>query len=183
VSAVSLRAKEIVVGVSGGVAAYKAATIVSQLVQKDAQVTVVMTDAALRFIGTATFGALTNRPVCSDMFDSTYPLGPHIDLARRTDLLCVAPATANFLGKAAHGMADDMLSTLYLSFTKPVLFAPAMNCEMWDKPSVRRNVNQIVQDGVTLIGPEDGWLSCRQRGMGRMSNPETIVAAIEKALA
>lgn len=177
-----MQSKEIVIGVSGGVAAYKAAAIVSQLVQKDAYVTVVLTEAARHFVGAATFAALSGRPVCTDVFDPAFPLGAHIELARSADLLCVVPATANFIGKAAQGLADDLLSTLYLSFTKPVLFAPAMNCEMWDKPSVQRNVEQVTKDGVVLIGPEEGWLSCRQRGMGRMSDPEAIVATIAKTL-
>lgn len=179
----SVSAKEVVVGVSGGVAAYKAAAIVSQLVQNDVRVTVVLTPAARHFVGPATFAALTNRSVYTDVFDPAFPLGAHIELARRADLLCVAPATADFIGKAASGLADDLLSTLYLSFTKAVFFAPAMNCEMWEKPSVQRNVQQVVEDGVTLIGPDEGWLSCRQHGLGRMSSPESIVATIEKALA
>lgn len=178
----SVQSKKIVVGVSGGVAAYKAAAVVSQLVQNDAQVTVVLTESARHFIGAATFAALSGRPVCTDVFDPAFPLGAHIELARSADLLCVVPATANFIGKAANGLADDLLSTLYLSFTNRILFAPAMNCEMWDKPSVQRNIEQVVSDGVTLIGPEEGWLSCRQRGMGRMSEPEAVATAIAKAL-
>ena len=179
----SASAKEVVIGVSGGVAAYKAAAVVSQLVQQDVQVTVVLTPAARHFVGPATFAALTNRSVITDVFDPTFPLGAHIELARRADVLCVAPATADYIGKVALGLADDLLSTLYLSFTKAVLFAPAMNCEMWEKPSVQRNVRQVVEDGVTLIGPDEGWLSCRESGPGRMSSPEAILAAIEKALA
>ena len=172
----------IIIGVSGGVAAYKAATIVSQLVQSDAHVTVVLTAAARHFVGPATFAALSGQPVCTDVFDPAFPLGAHIELARSADLLCVVPATANFIGKAANGLADDLLSTLYLSFTKAVVFAPAMNCEMWEKPSVQRNLGQVVKDGVTLVGPEEGWLSCRQRGMGRMSDPDAVVATIGQRL-
>jgi phosphopantothenoylcysteine decarboxylase/phosphopantothenate--cysteine ligase len=152
--------------------------MVSELVQDDARVTVVMTAAARRFVGAATFAALTGRPVAAELFDSAYPLGAHIELAERAELLCVAPATANFLAKAAHGLADDLLSTLYLSFAKSVLIAPAMNCEMWEKPSVQRNVEQLRDDGVVMVGPEEGWLSCRRRGMGRMASPAQIVAAI-----
>ena len=100
----------------------------------------------------------------------------------RAELLCVAPATANFIGKTANGIADDLLSTLYLSRTCPVLLAPAMNCEMWEKPSVARNIAQLQADGVTMVGPEEGWLSCRRKGMGRMSSPEAIVDAITAAL-
>lgn len=172
-----MKNREIVVGVSGGVACYKSAAMVSQLVQDDARVTVVMTTAARHFVGEATFAALTGRPVATELFDSAYPLGAHIELAERAELFCVAPATASFLAKAAHGLADDLLSTLYLSFTKPVLIAPAMNCEMWEKPSVQRNLGQLQRDGVAVVGPEEGWLSCRRRGMGRMASPEQIVAA------
>ena len=177
-----MKNREIVVGVSGGVACYKSAAMVSKLVQDDARVTVVMTTAARDFVGAATFAALSGRPVASELFDSAYPLGAHIELAERADLLCVAPATANFLAKAAHGLADDLLSTLYLSFTNPVLIAPAMNCEMWEKPSVQRNIEQLRGDGVVIVGPEEGWLSCRRRGMGRMASPEQIITAIVGAI-
>jgi phosphopantothenoylcysteine decarboxylase/phosphopantothenate--cysteine ligase len=175
--------KKILVGVTGGIAAYKTAALVSQLVQQGARVSVVMTESAEQFVGPATFAALAGRPVFRETFDSqSCPLGAHIDLAERGELLCVAPATANFLAKAAHGIADDLLSTLYLSFTGPILLAPAMKCDMWDKPAVRRNVEQLRQDGVRMVGPEQGWLSCRQRGVGRMAAPETIAQAIAQCL-
>ena len=124
---------EVLLGVTGGVAAYKSAALASQLVQAGAGVTVVMTQSAQQFVGAATFAALTGRPVASDLFDPTVPLGAHITLAERADLFCVAPATANFMAKAAGGMADDLVSTLYLSFTGTVLLAPAMNHQMWGK--------------------------------------------------
>ncbi len=175
--------RELLIGVTGGIAAYKTAALVSQLVQDGAKVTVVMTAAAERFIGRATFAALTGRPVATQIFDeSAHPLGAHITLAERGELLCVAPATADFLAKAAHGQADDLLTTLVLSFTGPTLLAPAMNCEMWEKPTVARNVAQLRRDGVTIVDPEEGWLSCRRRGVGRMAAPERIRAAIETAL-
>jgi phosphopantothenoylcysteine decarboxylase/phosphopantothenate--cysteine ligase len=110
------------------------------------------------------------------------PLGAHIQLAEKADLLCVAPATANFLAKAAHGIADDLLSTLYLSFAGPVLVAPAMNTVMWNKPSVQRNVQQLRADGAHVIDPEEGWLSCRARGPGRMADPDVILEAIRGKL-
>ena len=97
-------------------------------------------------------------------------------------MLCVAPATADFLAKAANGLADDLLSTLWLSFTGPAIVAPAMNCEMWAKPAVQRNVAQLRHDGVALVDPQEGWLSCRERGVGRMADPAEIAAAIRKAL-
>jgi phosphopantothenoylcysteine decarboxylase/phosphopantothenate--cysteine ligase len=178
-----MTAREIVVGCSGGIAAYKTAALVSQLVQGGAGVSVVMTAAAKKFIGPATFAALTGRPVFENVFDDRdHPLGPHIDLAERAELLCVAPATANVLAKAACGLADDLLSTLLLSFAGPIVMAPAMNCEMWEKPSVQRNVAQLRTDGVHFVDPEEGWLSCRRRGVGRMAAPERIVAAINQLL-
>lgn len=178
----TLPGREIVVGVTGGIAAYKTALLVSQLVQSGAGVTVVMTEAATRFVGPATFAALTNRPVATELFDDgAHPLGAHIELAERASLLCVAPASANFLAKAANGLADDLLSTLYLAFTGAVLFAPAMNAAMWAKPAVQRNVQQLRDDGVTFVDPEEGWLSCRQQGIGRLAAPERILEAIVRA--
>jgi phosphopantothenoylcysteine decarboxylase len=174
---------EILIGVTGGIAAYKTAALVSDLVQSGVGVTVVMTRSAEKFIGRATFAALTGRAVATRSFEShEHPLGAHIQLARQAELLCVAPATANFLAKAAHGIADDLLSTLLLSFTGKVLMAPAMNKEMWAKPAVQRNVAQLAQDGVQMIGPGDGWQSCRERGVGRMSEAADIAAAIRAAL-
>lgn len=170
--------REIIVGVTGGIAAYKTADLVSKLVQADNQVTVVLTTNGEKFVGSATFAALSGRPVATELFDSRYPLGAHIELARRAELLCVAPATAGFMAKAANGLADDLLSTLYLCYEGRVLFAPAMNCEMWHKPSVQRNVSQLREDGVEMVGPGEGWLSCRERGAGRMSEVSEILAAI-----
>jgi phosphopantothenoylcysteine synthetase/decarboxylase len=178
-----MNGRELVVGVTGGIASYKTAALVSQLVQAGAGVSVVMTHAAEEFIGAATFEALTGRPVYTGLFHTPeFPLGAHIGLAQRGQLLCVAPATANFLAKAAHALADDLLSTLVLAFTGPVLVAPAMNTQMWEKPGVQRNLEQLRSDGLTIVDPEEGWLSCRQRGAGRMASPETIFAAIEAQL-
>ena len=176
--------REVLIGVSGGIAAFKTATLVSQLAQLDVGVTVVMTASAEQFVGRATFAALSGRPVAVDVFDDVqYPLGAHIMLAQRAQLLCVAPATANFLAKATIGLADDLLSTLYLCFRGPVLMAPAMNSEMWEKGAVQRNVSQLQQDGVHIIQPEEGWLSCRQVGPGRMATPERILSEIQRLLA
>ncbi|MBM4002239.1 MAG: phosphopantothenoylcysteine decarboxylase [Planctomycetes bacterium] len=173
---------EIILGVSGGIAAFKSAALASQLVQAGHGVSVVMTPAAEQFIGAATFAAITARPVASRVFDPAYPLGAHIELSQRGQLLCIAPATADFLARTALGMADDLLATLYLGFTGPVFMAPAMNCQMWEKPSVQRNVAQLRADGVSIIDPEEGWLSCRTRGAGRMAAPESIAAIILEAL-
>lgn len=175
-------AQEIVVGVTGGIAAYKTAALVSDLVQSDIGVSVVMTRAARKFVGPATFRALTGRGIYTDLFDRRFPLGAHIELSRQSQLLCVAPASADFLAKAAHGLADDLLSTLLLSFNGPVLMAPAMNVEMWESPAVQRNIEQLQKDGVQLIGPQEGWLSCRVKGMGRMAEPATIKQAVASLL-
>lgn len=172
---------EIIVGVTGGIAAFKTAALVSQLVQGGAGVTVVMTAAAERFIGAPTFAALTGRPVARQVFDDAqYPLGAHITLAERAKLLVVAPASADFLAKAANGLADDLLTTLYLAFSGQVLLAPAMNTAMWEKPAVQRNITQLRADGVQFIDPGSGWLSCRQVGAGRMAEAETILSAIRE---
>jgi phosphopantothenoylcysteine decarboxylase/phosphopantothenate--cysteine ligase len=177
-----MTSREVVVGITGGIAAYKTAALVSQIVQAGFGVRVVMTEAATQFVGPATFAALTGHPVMTQVFDPRESLGAHITLAERGDLLCVAPATADFLAKAAHGVADDLLSTLYLCFAGPVLLAPAMNTTMWNKPAVQRNVAQLDADGVQFIGPESGWLSCRSQGAGRMASPESIFEAVEQVL-
>lgn len=178
-----MNGRELVIGVSGGIAAYKTAALVSQLVQAGAGISVVMTASAREFIGATTFEALTGRPVHTGLFhDPAHPLGVHIDLAERGELLCVAPATANFLAKAALGLADDLLSTLLLSFSGPVVLAPAMNCQMWAKPAVQRNVEQLRRDGLAIVDPEEGWLSCRRQGAGRMASPDRIQSVIADML-
>ncbi len=176
-------AHEIIVGVSGGIAAYKTAALVSDLVQSGIGVTAVMTRAAQKFVGPATFQALTGRRVLTRTFDRhDYPLGPHIELSRQAELLCIAPATAHLMAQAAHGLADDLLSTLLVSFSGPVVLAPAMNCEMWENPAVQRNVEQLRADGFHLVGPNEGWLSCRVQGMGRMAEPAEIAAVVKELL-
>jgi phosphopantothenoylcysteine decarboxylase/phosphopantothenate--cysteine ligase len=175
-----MNGRELLIGVTGGIAAYKTAALVSRLVQAGAGVSVVMTRAATKLVGPKTFEALTGRPVGLRTFGRGSH--PHIDLARGAELLCVAPATANILAKAAHGLADDLLSTVLLSFRGPVVMAPAMNCEMWQQPAVQRNVEQLREDGVVLIGPEEGYLSCGTRGVGRMAAPETIFDTIAELL-
>ena len=180
----NLVGREIVVGVSAGIAAYKAAALTSLLVQDGAGVTAVLTRNARKFIGTATFAALTGRPVATRGFDqSAYPLGAHIELAARADCVVVAPASADFLARAAHGMADDLLTTLLLCCDCPVILAPAMNAAMWKHPAVQRNVEQVVADGARIVPPGSGWLSCRQSGVGRMAEPAEIAAVIRAVLA
>jgi phosphopantothenoylcysteine decarboxylase/phosphopantothenate--cysteine ligase len=178
-----MHGREILLGVTGGIAAYKSAQLCSSLVQAGAGVTVVMTRAARKFIGPTTFQALTGRPVYTDMFrPQEHFLGEHIGLARRAHLYVIAPASAGMLAKLAHGIADDLVSTLALSVTCPILVAPAMNNEMWAKPAVQRNIRQLRDDGVTLIGPDEGWLSCQSVGPGRMSEPAAILEAIRAKL-
>jgi len=169
--------KEILLGVTGGIAAYKSATIVSRLMQRGIGVTVVMTRSATKLVAPQTFEALSGRPVQYSVFGAKMSHA-HIDLARPADLFCIAPATANILAKAAHGIADDLVSTLILSFDKPIVFAPAMNSAMWNKPVVRRNIQQLQADGCFFIGPEAGHLSCGETGVGRMTEPEKIVETI-----
>ena len=179
-----MQGREILVAVTGGIAAYKSATLVSRLVQRGASVTVILTSSAEAFVGAATFAALTGKPVLRDAIDpDAAPLGPHIACTRGLDLMCVAPATANFLAKAAMGLADDLVSTAYLAADAPVVVAPAMNARMWAQPAVQRNVETLRGDGIVMVDPEAGWLSCRDQGAGRMAEPETILEIIEATLA
>lgn len=175
-----MNGRELVVGVTGGIAAYKTAALVSRLVQAGAGVSVVMTRSATRLVGRKTFEALSGRPVRVDTFGRG--AHPHIELADAAELLCVAPATANLLAKAAHGLGDDLLSTLLMAFDGPIILAPAMNSRMWAKPAVQRNVRQLRDDGFLLVEPEEGYLSCGAVGPGRMASPEKIFQVIAETL-
>ncbi|MDX1963563.1 MAG: phosphopantothenoylcysteine decarboxylase [Pirellulales bacterium] len=176
--------REIVLAVTGGVAAYKVADVVSKLSQAGHGVTVAMSRGAQKFVGPATFAALSGRPVVTRLFDpGAHPLGAHIELAERAQLLVVAPATARFMAQAALGLGDDLVSTLYLCCRCPVLIAPAMNSRMWEQPAVQRNLRQLREDGVHVAEPGSGWLSCRQSGTGRMAEPAEILARIHELLA
>jgi phosphopantothenoylcysteine decarboxylase len=178
-----MKDREILIAVGGGISAFKTAALVSSLAQQGARVTVMMSQAAKAFVGHTTFAALSGRPVADELFDpGEFPLGAHIELARRAELFCVAPATADLLGKFAHGLADELISTTFLCFQGPVLVAPAMNSEMWTKAAVQRNVRQLISDGVEIVEPTEGWLSCRQSGTGRMAEPATIAEAIARCL-
>lgn len=177
-----MKSANLVVGVAGGIAAFKVAAAVSRLVQQGHSVEVVLTEHASHFVGPSTFAALCGRAPAMEIFDPRYPLGAHIELAERADLLLIAPATARILASCALGLADDLLSTLYLACDCPVLMAPAMNSSMWSKAAVQRNVQRLKEDGVHMIDPESGWLSCRKAGAGRMAEPETILAAIDQSL-
>jgi phosphopantothenoylcysteine decarboxylase len=174
--------QRVVVGISGGIAAYKSAMLVSKLVQRGLDVSVVLTDASQKFVGPATFAALCGKMPVMDSFDARFPLGPHIELASDCKLMIVAPATAHIIASCAMGSASCLLSTLYLNMECPIVFAPAMSTPMWEKPAVQRNVQQLREDGVHLVEPESGWLSCRKIGTGRMSAPESILAFCEPFL-
>ncbi len=175
-----MNGRELIIGVTGGIAAFKTAALVSKLVQAGAGVTVVMTEAATHLVGPKTFEALSGRSVATETFGPS--AHPHIELAESADLLCVAPATANILAKIAGGLGDDLLSTLLLAFSGPALLAPAMNHRMWEKPAVQRNVAQVRTDGYHIIEPGEGYLSCGTRGRGRMAEPEQIFATIAEML-
>lgn len=174
-----LQGKTVVLGITGGIAAYKAAEITSRLVKLGAQVYVVMTSKACAFIQPLTLESLSNHPVACDLFErpATWEV-EHIALAKRADLFLIAPATANILGKMAHGIADDMLSTTVMATRAPILVAPAMNTGMWENASVRHNVALLAQRGVELIAPESGRLACGDEGAGRLASPESIVARV-----
>ena len=163
------RGKRVVLGVTGGVAAYKAAELVRLLVKAGAEVDVALTAAGAQFVGAATFQALTGRRVWQALWDERMDNGmAHIDLTRGAAALLVAPATADFLAKLAHGFADDLLSTLCLARDCPLLVAPAMNRQMWENPATQRNVVQLRTDGVSILGPAHGEQACGEVGDGRM---------------
>jgi phosphopantothenoylcysteine decarboxylase len=183
-SSLPLKGREIVVGVCGGIAAYKVADVVSKLVQAGAGVTVAMTEEAQKFIGALTFEALSARPVRISTFNLVESSDPqHISLTERADLMLIAPATANTIAKIAHGICDDLLTLLVSAAACPVVFAPAMNNRMWENPIAKENVAKLQKLGYRFIGPEEGWLACRNVGVGRMSDPEKIVREVSAMLA
>ncbi|MEW6677316.1 MAG: bifunctional phosphopantothenoylcysteine decarboxylase/phosphopantothenate--cysteine ligase CoaBC [Pseudomonadota bacterium] len=171
--------KRIILGVTGGVAAYKAAELARLMVKAGLDVQVVMTEAARHFVGAATFQALTGHPVFTDPWDERIDNGmAHIDLTRGADAILVAPATADFLAKLAQGRADDLLSTLCLARDCPLLAAPAMNRQMWEAPATQRNVALLKDDGLTLLGPDCGEQACGETGFGRMLEPEDLLEGL-----
>ena len=164
----------------GGVAAYKAAYLARRLVEAGAEVRAVMTPSARRFLGERTLAAVTGHPVLLDLFGNER-ISPHTELARWAEAVAVAPATANLLAKIAHGLADDALTSVVSAFAGPVVLAPAMHVEMWEQPSTRRNVSRLIEDGRRLVGPAEGDLAGGDRGMGRMAEPEEILAAVAES--
>ncbi|MCP8616574.1 bifunctional phosphopantothenoylcysteine decarboxylase/phosphopantothenate--cysteine ligase CoaBC [Salirhabdus salicampi] len=178
-----LEGKNIVLGVSGGIAAYKACALTSKLVQKGANVKVIMTENAQQFVQPLTFQALSRNPVFTDTFDEQDAAKiAHIDLADTADFIILAPATANVLGKVANGIADDMLTTTLLATEAPVYVAPAMNVHMYGHPSVQNNMQRLFEYGYKFIEPGEGFLACGYVGKGRLEEPEKIVSIIEEDL-
>jgi phosphopantothenoylcysteine decarboxylase/phosphopantothenate--cysteine ligase len=176
-----LKGKVIILGITGGIAAYKGAALCSKLTQKGADVHVIMTASAKEFITELTLQSLSRNPVYSDTFDEREPsVVSHIHLADAADLVLVAPATANIIGKMANGLADDMLSTTLLATTAPVMVAPAMNVHMYTHPAVMQNMETLVSRGVMMIEPGEGLLACGYVGKGRLEEPETIVQTVER---
>jgi len=176
---------EVVLCVSGGIACYKAAALASTLVQAGAGVSVVMTEAAQRFVAPLTFRALTGRHVCTGMWEAAPPPAvPHVDLTGRADLVIIAPATANIIGKIASGIADEMVCALVMTATTacPVLLAPAMNERMWESPILQANLAKLTELDFATVGPEEGWLACGVVGKGRLAEPEEIFAAARDIL-
>jgi phosphopantothenoylcysteine decarboxylase/phosphopantothenate--cysteine ligase len=175
----AISGKRVLLGITGGVAAYKAGELVRLLGKAGADVRVAMTASACRFITPVTFQALSGQPVFTDMWDARVPdnMG-HIELSRDRDLVVIAPATANFMAKLANGLADDLLSTLCVARRCPLAIAPAMNVEMWNHPATQRNVQRLAQDGVHILGPAPGEQACGETGMGRMLEPRDIVDAL-----
>lgn len=176
--------RRIIVAVTGGIAAYKTCSLVSQLAQQGAQITVMMSEAATRFVGPLTFQSLSGRPVFTSLWQAEdRPDAQHIGLARSTELVIIAPATADIIAKLAHGICDDLVSTVVCALprTTPVLLAPAMNAEMWANPITQENLAKLKTTlGYHTVGPESGWQACRTAGEGRMSEPDAIrQAAIE----
>lgn len=174
-----LQGKRIVLGVTGGIAAYKAAELLRLLVKQGADVQVAMTDGATHFVTTTTFQALSGKPVFTDQWDGRMPNAmAHIDLSRQADLILVAPASADFMARVVHGMADDLLATMLLARDCPLLIAPAMNRQMWENPATQRNVLQLLADGIKMLGPASGEQACGEVGVGRMLEPEEILEEV-----
>ncbi|MBP3961117.1 bifunctional phosphopantothenoylcysteine decarboxylase/phosphopantothenate--cysteine ligase CoaBC [Paenibacillus lignilyticus] len=176
-----LKGKTIVLGISGGIAAYKAATVCSRLVQTGANVRVIMTESATKFIAPLTLQTLSRHTVYTDTFDEFDPsVVAHINVADSADLVVIAPATANVLAKMAHGIGDDMLSTTLLATTAPILIAPAMNVHMYDHPAVAHNMALLAERGARFVEPGTGLLACGYVGKGRLAEPEDIVQAVKQ---
>ena len=174
-----ISSKKIVLGITGGIAAYKAAELARLLLKADYDVQVVMTEAATQFITPITMQALSGKPVFIGMWDSSITNGmPHIELSRDADAILIAPASADFMAKLVHGRADDLLSTLCLARDCPLLVAPAMNKKMWENPATQRNITQLKKDNVVILGPDRGEQACGEIGLGRMLEAEALLLLV-----
>jgi phosphopantothenoylcysteine decarboxylase/phosphopantothenate--cysteine ligase len=179
----ALKDKELILAIGGGISAYKSADLCSKLVQAGARVNVVMTEAATKFVAPLTFQALSGRPVQTsawELQDSSDP--QHISLTEKADLMIVAPATMDLLAKVSHGLCDDLVSLMIAAAACPVVFAPAMNNRMWDNSINQENIEKLKRHGYHFIGPEPGWLACRNVGLGRMTEPAEIVQSVSAIL-
>ena len=178
--------RRVIVGVTGGIACYKVAQVVSRLVQSGAQVTVAMTDAAARFVTPLTFQALSGRPVYTSQWEHIESHDPqHISLARAADVMLIAPCTMDMLARLATGRADDVVSLIAAAVDwsrQPLLLAPSMNAVMWNQPATQRNLAQLRADGCRIIEPTEGWQACRTEGIGRLAEPEVIIEAVRVIL-
>ena len=180
-----LTGKQIILGVSGGIAAYKSCDLASRLVKEGATVTTVLTAGARKFVTPYAFEALTGQPCLTKLFQRIRPGEnpyPHIEPAKHAELVIIAPASADLLARLAHGLADDLLSTLMLSIRCPVLLCPAMNVQMWDHPATQANIKTLRGYGHVIVGPDSGALACGMLGAGRLVEPPEIVDAACKAL-
>ena len=181
-NSMQLEGKTILLGITGGIAAYKSCNIVRLLQKRGARVKVVMSEHATEFVGPLTFRALTNEPVAVGLFDDPSDPIHHISLAQEPDLVAVAPATANIIAKMANGIADDLISTTLLATPRPIVLAPAMNNGMWKAPATQANIAALRERGVHVVGPGSGYLACGDVDTGRMSEPEDIVEAVCEVL-
>ena len=178
-----MRPPRLLLGVTGSIAAFKAADLTARLTKEGAEVTVIMTEAAQRFVAPLTFETLSRRPVVTSMWERAPVLEPlHVELADWADLLVVAPASANFLGKLAHGIADDMLSCTAITVAKPPLIAPAMNDNMYRHPAVQANLRALRARGCVFVGPVEGRLASGKIALGRLAEVDDILAAIHRTL-
>lgn len=174
-----LKGKTVVLGVTGSIAAYKIATLASMLVKLHAEVHVIMTENATQFINPITFETLTNHKCLVETFDRNFQFHvAHVSLAQQADLMLIAPASANVIGKLANGIADDMLTTTAMACTAPMLISPAMNTHMYENPIVQDNIQKLKRFGMTIIDPAVGFLACRDIGAGKMPDPEVLLSHI-----
>lgn len=177
-----LSGKKILVGITGGIAAYKTCELIRALVKLNAEVKAVLTPSAKAFVTETTLMTLTKNPVYVEQFQVEDWKPEHISLADSSDLFVIAPASANTIGKMANGVCDNLLTSLVMAFKKPIILAPAMNCNMWDNPAVQKNLQTLLGNGINIIEPESGFLACGYEGKGRMAEPATIVKKVIEIL-